>query len=192
MLVFLIFFVGCSNTDNTTIGNPFVSLKIAPYSAPLAANKLSPFAVASLQFCVKRLRFKTELEGTNTNPELDEDNIEINLGLLNINPTGTTVTEVQVPPGIYSRIEFDLEADCNGNLSPSVYLDNDNDMGIPFETQDNIKIEFNGLINLNNSSTINLFVDRLIQALDLVTDSNNIKDTLEDINNEGDFEEDLN
>lgn len=189
-LTLAIFFLGCSDTSNTTLGNPLVSLKIAPYSAPMAMNKITPLAVSEIQFCVKRLRFKTELEETNIEPDDDEDNIDINLGLISINPSGTTITQVEVPPGEYTRIEFDLEPNCAGSISPSVYLDNDNDGGVPFETNDDITIEFNGLINLNSSTSINLYVEKIIAALDLVTDANDIEDALEDINNEGDFDED--
>lgn len=191
VLVFMILFIGCSSGDNTTIGNPLVSLNVAPYATPQAFSKVTPFAVSALQLCVKRLRFKVDDEDiTNPIPEDDEDNVDVSLGLVNINPSGLFLTEVEVPPGQYSRIEFDLEPDCAVGLSPSVILDNDNDLGTPFESQDDITIRFNGLINLSTSTRINLNIQSMIDALSAVTNADEIEDVLEDLNNEGDFDED--
>ncbi len=188
--ILILLILGCNDNGNTTLGNPLVSLKIAPYVAPVTMNKVTSLAVSELQFCVKRLRFKKEMEETDIDVDNDEDNIDINLGLININPLGSLITEVAVPAGVYTRIEFDLRPDCAGSLSPAVYLDNDNDSGVPFASNDEITIEFNGIINLNSRTGISFTIDRIIAALDLVTSADQIQGALENINNEGDFAED--
>ncbi len=190
ILLILLLNLSCTDNDNTTIGNPLVSLKILPYSTPQAFSKLTPFAVSSLQFCVKRLRFKTDQELTNPITDEDEDNVDINLGLINIDPTGTVLTEVNIPKGEYTRIEFDLEPDCAGEISPSVILSNDNSMGTPFVTNDDITIQFRGLISLNSTTSISLNISSMIQALSNVTDADEIESVLENSQNEGDFDED--
>lgn len=190
VLILSVILSGCNDSGNTTFGNPLVSLKIAPYSSPMAMNKVTSLAVSDVRFCVKRLRFKMDLEETNIDLENDEDNIDIDLGLINISPSGTTLTEVATPPGQYTRIEFDLKPNCAGTTSPSVYLDNDRDGGVPFESNEDITIEFRGLIDLNKNTNISLYINKIIDALDLVSSESLIKEALEDVNNEGDFDED--
>lgn len=188
-LILFITLILTACSDNTDTGNPLVSLNFAPYSAGAMAQKTNTaLSVQDLQMCIKRLRFKTENENTNPDPEIDEDNIDLNIGVLQISPAGTAVTNIKLPKGIYTRIEFDLKKDCADSVtSPSVVLDNDNDGGTPFETDETITIRFEGSVDLNSSRTLDLYINNIIQALDTVSASNQIKPTLESLSAVGTF-----
>lgn len=193
LTVILIFFsfIGCSRgKKNTSFGNPLVSLSVgtSASSSDLKSLRFGSFAVSGVQFCFKRLRFKKDSEETNSNPTLDEDNIDINIGLFDITQEGNLIASVNVATGLYTRIEFDLEKDCEELPSPSVVFDNDNDGGTPFETEDRISIRFDGSIQIDEDINLNLYFDSILTALDAVVSANQIKTSLESSSSDGTFD----
>lgn len=168
IILFLLNIIGCAG-GGTTVGNPVtVELKLSSYSTALS---ITPQAVSSLTFCFKRLRFKKEGESTNGDTTTDEDNIDLNLGEINISPSGTDLTSVSIPAGEYTRIEFDLEKDCVSQKS--IQLTNSNGS---FSTDDRITIKFEGyFIAASSSQTLSLGVSNIINKLDEVTTNSEIK-----------------
>jgi hypothetical protein len=133
-------------------------------------------AVTGTKFCFKRLRFKPDSSSAGSN-------IDLTLGQIDIDPAGTSLLTISIPQGTYRRIEFDLEKDCDGVLGkPSVSFSNDNGA---FSTQESMTIVFDGTYIASSSGTLTLDIDALLDALDLVTNSNQIKTSLE--NAPGDF-----
>ncbi len=170
-IALLIVISGCGKKgSNTSTGNPLVSVEMASFSA--SSTKLGAFSVSSLTLCFKRLRFKPV-------DEIASD-IDLTLGQITLAPSGTQIATVQVPPGEYERVEFDLEKDCLNGGEPSVVIDNDNDGGTPFQTDDRMTIKFEGAVTITSDQTLTLFVDNLITAADGITDANEIKSALED------------
>lgn len=169
----------------TTTGNPVhkVNLRMED-KQPLAFLKnsfdfLLPSAKASVsntKFCFKRLRFKPD---STTNGS----NFDLTLGEIDIDPAGVGLLTVEVPEGTYTRIEFDLEKECDGTPGkPSVTMTNGNGS---FSTLDTMTIKFNGSYSVSSDGTLTLDIDALFDALDLVTADGQIKNSLE--NAPGDF-----
>ncbi len=127
-------------------------------------------AVSGTKFCFKRLRFKPDSSTAGSN-------IDLTLGQVDINPAGTSLITISIPQGTYRRVEFDLEKECDGVLGkPSVTFSNGNGV---FSTQDSMTIIFDGTYTASSSGTLTLDIDALLDALDLVTNSNQIKTSLE-------------
>ena len=190
LIIVLIFNLGCSR-NSTETGNPGVELVLTDFSTTSMqkSGTVSSRSVASVRLCFKRLRFKISDEDTNVNVEVDEDNIDLELGQVDLDPDGGVLTTVSVPPGIYSRIEFDLDSDCMNQGTPSVIVDNDNDGGTPFETDDNMTIKFEGQVSVSVDTRLELAIGNIINALDAVTSADQIKDALEDAGSAGTFTE---
>lgn len=169
--LFLIFSFGCAKNDGTSTGNPFVALKYQSYNAAM-----SIFAVNQLNFCFKRVRFKQLGEPTNSDPTIDVDNIDFEIGEKVITSIGDTLGEARVPAGQYSRVEFDLDNNCGNGYS--VYINNSN--GI-FSTNERITIKFEGTFNLQTNTDLNLAIQPIISAINTVNNSANIKTTLEGV-----------
>lgn len=179
-LLFLLFtftITGCAG-GGTTIGNPVtVELKLSSYTS---TQSIETQAVSSLTFCFKRLRFKQEGETTNSDSSTDEDNIDLNLGEVTISPSGTNLTSVSIPSGVYTRVEFDLEKDCSSQKSIQVT----NDSG-SFSTEDRITIKFEGYFVASDSSKVlNLGLSNIITKLNEVTANSEIKTKAESASGE--------
>lgn len=184
LIFILVFFVSCGGT---TTGNPLETKQISVTmqdQQPFAWIKKSwdmliPSAyanVSSIKFCFKRLRFKPD-------SSTDGRNFDLVLGEVTIDPNGTNLLTVAVPEGLYERVEFDLEKECEGTPSkPSVLFTND--FGT-FSTLDNMTIKFDGQFTVSTDSTITLNIDALLDALEPVTNDNQIKTSLEAVS--GDF-----
>ena len=184
-IIFSLFLaLGCSR-NSTETGNPGVTINLSSYSEnSINTNQNEARAVTQVTFCFKRLRFKLADDADSSN----SDNIDLDIGQVNLDPNGGELTTVNVPAGIYDRIEFDLENDCNEQNEPSVIVDNDNDGGTPFQTDDRISIRFEGnLIVTSLDTEVNLRIGNIIDALDTITNANDIKDTLEDTSANGAF-----
>lgn len=160
----------CAKNEGTSTGNPFVALKYQSY------NALSAFTVNQLKFCFKRVRFKQLGEPTSTDTELDGDNIDFVIGEKLITTIGDTLGEVRVPPGQYARVEFDLDNHCGNGYS--VYINNSNGT---FSTSDRITIKFEGTFVLQSNTDLNLAIQPIINAVNNVNNSANIKTTLEGV-----------
>ena len=164
----LLFVCGCSQSGGTSTGNPLINIRVSSYSA------LSVMTVNQVVFCFKRLRFKQPGESTDSDSSIDSDNIDFFIGEKTLNTSGDNLGAVNVPPGQYERIEFDLEDDCTSGKSVRVT----NNAGT-FSTSDRITIKFSGTINISTDRDIDLNIQNLINALDTVTADNQIKTKLE-------------
>jgi hypothetical protein len=180
LLISLLFLVSCAGGGGgTTTGNPVKTVNVRMQDQqPFAwmkkiSDSLIPSAYANttnVSLCFKRLRFKP-VEDDDSSAE----NYDITLGLVTIDPSGTNIVSVPVPEGTYQRIEFDLEGNCDGFGAPSVSFEN----GSTYSTQDNIKIKFEGNLEVDGDKTVNLNTDAILDALDTVSSSTQIKNTLE-------------
>ena len=83
-----------------------------------------------------------------------------------------------------------MEDNCDGQGSPSVYLDNANDGGNPFTTDRELELRFNGMFVLNETSNLQLLIGNLITNLENVMDADEIEDAFEDITSEGTVDDD--
>jgi hypothetical protein len=173
----LIFLTACNG--GTTTGNPVKTVNVRMEDKqPFAwIKKLSdsfiPSAyasVSSVTFCFKRMRFKPD-SATNGS------NFDLTVGEIVVDPNDTNIVTVGVPEGSYRRIEFDLEADCNGDeTKPSVKFTNATGLK---STSQNMTIKFEGIFVVSADGTLNLDIDPLLDAMETVPDSNSIKSALE-------------
>ena len=171
------FLAGCG-PGGTTTGNPLVTLKSAPYSSSLARFGI-PFiseahaAVSSISLCFKRLRFKTtDAAGTS-------ENYDLNLGMVALSSSGNTLGSVAVPAGTYRRIEFDLDDHCGTGASVS-FWNNAN-----YSTRNGISVRFEGEFTASaDGDTVTLDFQALIDALNTVTSSDDIRNALETVSGE--------
>lgn len=186
LLTFLI--IATTACSPTTTGNPAtpkhaVALRMEderPFAMMKKAFDLfipsAHAAISNAKFCFKRLRFKPD-------PFTAGSNVDLELGLVDINPAGTNLLTVSVPEGVYQRIEFDLDKDCTGVPgNPSVEFTNNNGS---FISQETITIKFNGSYTVSAAGTLTLNIDALFFAMDFVTANTQIKTALE--NAPGDF-----
>lgn len=177
IIVLTLLMYGCGG--GTTTGNPVAPVTVRmedrqPFAwVQKAWDVVIPparAAVSSVKFCFKRLRFKPD---SITNGS----NFDLVLGEVVINPAGTNLLTVSVPQGTYTRIEFDLEKECDGTLGkPSVLFTNNTGT---FSTLDHTTIKFNGNYVVSAEGTLTLNIDSLFDALELVTNNTQIKTTLE-------------
>ena len=170
---------GCSflgDDGGTTGGNPLtVDVNLASYDNSIASMILRMIIddakanITSLNFCFKRIRFKTSSNGS-------EFNYNFDIGEVAILSTGTTLNAITIQAGTYSRVEFDLEKDCDGTTKPSVSFVNGNGS---FQTNDRITIKFDGNFTIDQT-TLSLFVSNFTSVIKTYNGTNNdIKITLE-------------
>lgn len=170
---------GCflfGDEGGTTTGNPqTITVELAAFDNSFVSfiRKLiiddAQASINELQFCFKRLRFKS------TGSSL-EYNYNYSIGQVEILSTGTSLNDVTIQKGTYNRVEFDLEKNCDGSTKPSVYLIN----GIgTFQTDERITIKFDGNFTVDQTS-LSLFVTNFTNALKTFNQTDdNIKPTLE-------------
>lgn len=174
LLLALLTAMGCNpNSQGTSTGNP-VRINIEPYSSSLA-GKVGAQAVTDLKFCFKRLRFKTASSVTNPDTTQDSDNVDLDLGEVTISSQGTSLGELTVPDGTYSRVEFDLEDNCSG-LSARVVNSN----GV-FQTTERIMIKFEGTLQVSAGKTVNLDIQAIVSALNTVNSNSQIRSKAESV-----------
>lgn len=159
----------CSNSQGTSTGNPLVNLRSGVFTS------LSIQAVSEARFCFKRIRFKQAGELTNIDPTIDEDNIDFQIGLKILSTAGDNFGSIRVPPGNYTRIEFDLDNSCAVGYAVSVT----NAAPGPLSTSQSVTIKFFGNITINSDVSIELALQNLVNALNTVTDGAQIKTQLE-------------
>ncbi len=174
---------GCNTTsDGTSTGNP-VTINISSYSSTLSqgsgSSKLQALsgvgtqAVSDLRFCFKRLRFKPLGSTTASDPSTDSDNVDLLLGEVRISDLGTSLGQVNIPSGTYSRVEFDLEDSCSGFSARVI-----NSSGT-FQTSDRITIKFQGTLVVSGGVTLDLNIQSIVSALNTVTNSNQVRSKAE-------------
>lgn len=167
-----------SSKDSAPVSNQSaypVSMSMGGYTTASVMDLLIPKAyatVSDLKFCFKRLRFKKDLTDT-LDPEVAEDNIDLNLGQVNIAAAGTSLGVVNIPAGTYYRVEFDLEPTCAGS---SVILSND--WGT-FASGDRITIKFDGVFVVDGSESLQLGVQDILDAANAYNGVGRLKDAME-------------
>lgn len=165
----------------TSVGTFAVGLSFQPYSSAvmLFGDPRGDFvarasSVTSLNFCFKRLRFKVDQQAT-SNIETDSNNIDFALGEVSLSSGGTTLGEVQLAPGTYRRVEFDLDKDCASGKSIQVT----NSHG-SFSTASSVTIKFNGTFEHGDASTsLAIALDQILTALEGVTSDSQVKNQVE-------------
>lgn len=187
IILSFILLTSCAGGGGTTTGNPVKTVNVRmqdqqPFSwIKKISDSIVPSAyanVSNLSLCFKRLRFKP-VENDSTGAE----NIDLELGLVSINPSGTNLISVSVPEGEYRRIEFDLEDGCDGNNStPSVTFINNQGT---FSTSDKMTIKFDGVFIVDADKNLDLNIDAILDEMETVTLSSTIKSQLESVT--GDF-----
>lgn len=157
-----------------------VSVNISSYSG--LNSKVNLQTVSSLVMCLKRLRFKLDGESTNPDPSQDEDNIDLELGLVTVNSSGTFLADVNVPPGTYDRVEIDLEEDCDGSTTNASLIVNNSAPGSPLSTDDRISIRFEGTFVVSaGNETFNLNIQNIVSALDTATSGSQLRSLAEGV-----------
>lgn len=162
----LFFTSGCG----TQTGNGVVTVEFSAYSAgALARLGLPPKSVTSVKMCFKRLRFKA----TSTS---GEDNIDLPLGEVTLDSSGTSLSQVTIPSGTYTRIEFDLNKDCASGKSLQI----ENSSGT-FTTESTTTIKFDGTFTMTQSHRVlSLGIQNIINKLNEVNSNGQLKDKAEE------------
>lgn len=180
MAVSVMLTTGCAK-DNTAKSHQ-VAIQFGSYTS-VKHNLLSLFlpeanaAVSSLNMCFKRLRFKTaEDPAVTDNPAIDGDNIDFNLGSVDVSSGATALGTITLPEGNYSRIEFDLESDCASGKSISLV----NSKG-SFSSAERITIKFEGSFTANADGVLTLGVQQIITALNNYNGSGTLKVAAESV-----------
>jgi hypothetical protein len=159
-------FYSCAKKEESEISNGAAKQPVSLSMGSYTTAKFSPLnfiipsayaAVSDFKFCFKRLRFKKDpLDAT----EVD-DNIDLQLGNIQISNSGTLLGTVNVPAGTYTRIEFDLEPSCDDVVVNSVGLTNGNGT---FNSTSTIKIKFEGTFIVDGVETLELGVQNIMTA----------------------------
>lgn len=169
---------GCQSSEDSPISSGAshpVTISTGNYSVAKLQDFIIPSAhaaVSDLTVCFKRLRFKKDIND-DTVAETSEDNIDLSLGLVSLSSSGSALGTVSVPEGTYTRIEFDLESDCNGKSVDLV-----NDFG-SFSTAARITIKFEGAFVVNGNENLVLGVQDILNAVNAHNGSQSLKDSLE-------------
>lgn len=162
VLVLLLALVSCgAGTGGTTTGNPIrIEMKFASFSPSIArmiSNWIIPEAhasLSSLKMCFKRVRFKPESDSA-------VDNVDLELGEVEIKQEGTVLSNVSIPSMVYRRVEFDLAKDCDDTTKNSVTVDNANGT---FTSTDTITIKFEGEYNPADGD-LTMFVQNIVDKV---------------------------
>ncbi len=159
-------FSGCAKKDQAgsdlNIQLQFGSYSTAQHKKPIwhfLEVKKANAAVSSLKMCFKRLRFKAADVDTAT-PSTDSDNIDFQIGEVDISSGGAALGVVSIPEGSYRRIEFDLDSHCASGKS--IQLVNANGT---FSTNQTVTIKFSGNFTADSDGTLTLGVQSILNQL---------------------------
>lgn len=184
VLVMGMFVAGCAKEN--TLSTHQVAVQFSSYST--AQNKINNklwsiflpqeanATVTSLKMCFKRLRFKMADETTSADPMADSDNIDFNLGEINISSGATALGTIALPAGNYKRVEFDLENSCASGKSITLVNSNGS-----FSSTDRITIKFEGDFTANADGTLTLGVQQILTQLNSYSASGTLKTAAESI-----------
>jgi len=157
----MILISSCGGDGGTTTGNPImVKMEFAAFNnsiAKMISNWFIPEAhasLSSLKMCLKRVRFKV-LDSSAGN------DIELELGEIEIKPEGTPLGNIEIANTTYRRIEFDLANDCDGTTKPSVTINNSNGT---FTTNDGLTIKFEGEFT-PSAGDLTLFIQNIVDQV---------------------------
>ncbi len=178
-MIFMFISFSCGpGGGGTTTGNPVtVKMEFAAYNNSLA-RQISNFfipeahaALASLKMCFKRVRFKPQESSIG-------DNVDLELGEIEIKQEGTPLSDVSIPEGLYKRVEFDLAKDCDNTTKDSVTVANDNGT---FTSQDTITVKFEGEFRPSDGD-LTLFVQNIVDVVkDYQASDGELKNVLEGV-----------
>lgn len=162
----------------TTTGNPQVTLSTSSYVARGWLDWLIQPAYASvsgLTLCFKRVRFKASGSQTSEDKGSDPDNLNFEIGEVSLTGSEKILGSVAVPPGTYSRIEFDFDDHCASGKSIQVSNGNGN-----FDTNQTISIKFNGTFVVESEAKhVSLDLQSIIGQLNSVNSNSGIKNAAE-------------
>ena len=187
-ILILITQMGCG----TSTGNPTIAMQFGTFTAirPSILDWLIPSAFAAIsntKFCFKRLRFKRETTDTNS----QSSNFDFQPGEIQLNSSSvTSLGSIQVSPGLYRRVEFDLANNGSGCTSGnSVTMTNANGS---YTTTDTITIKFEGqFVAVYDGQVLNLGLQGIIDAMNTISGASGtnptIKTTLENTSIKGNF-----
>jgi len=151
-----------------------VSVQLGAYTTASFTDFIIPSAhaaVSDLRFCFKRMRFKKDI--TDIDDPLIDENVDLDLGEINISAVGTSLGVVNVPADTYYRIEFDLEPSCT---SKSVNLSND--FGT-YSSTEGLKIKFDGVFVVDGSESLQLGIQDILNAANAYNGTGSLEDALE-------------
>jgi hypothetical protein len=112
--------------------------------------------------CFKRLRFKP-FNGS-------DENIDIELGETTVSTSGSFLVATPVRPGVYSRVELDLNDHCASGKS--LQLTNGS---THYSTNETMTIRFDGALKVVAAQTVDLNIQAIISSLSTVNADNEIK-----------------
>ena len=175
----MVFSTGCAQNNSE---NHQIAIQFGSYTT--AKSKILNFfipdanaAVSSLNMCFKRLRFKTADDPSVTSdPSSDNDNIDFNLGSVDISSGATSLGTISLPEGNYTRIEFDLENSCASGKSLSLVNGNGS-----FSSTERITIKFEGNFTANADGVLTLGVQQILNSLNSYNGGSSLKVTAEGI-----------
>lgn len=164
-----------------------VTLQMGSYSTATYQHHLMDLllpraqaSVSSLKLCFKRLRFKLDDEDTaELETETSEDNIDFDLGEVDLSSGGAVLGTINLPKGTYKRIEFDLEDHCPSGRSLQITNSNGS-----YSSSDRITIKFSGTFTADSNGVLTLGVQQIIDALNAYDGSTQLKNIAEDASGE--------
>ncbi len=171
VVLFAVLLTSCQGQSGVSIqfGNYVASNFLMEWLVPTAHA-----TVNQVNFCFKRLRFKAD-DVDSADPQTDGDNIDLEVGLLPISTSGTAITNIIVPEGVYRRVEFDLEDNCDTGYSAQIQ----NTSG-DYETASRVTIKFSGQFTADGSSqALSLGIDEIVGQIDAFSGAGSLKDALE-------------
>ena len=145
--------------ENTTVGNPVVSVSLASTSTQAVAssfkNSLTAKALALKNFvspldlgmCMKVIRFKTTTDDSELGTEL-----ELSVGFVRYNGAEAHLTRLQVPAGTYQRVELVFDNVCVENAY-SVSVQNTSGF---FSANRRLRVRFDGTIKITSDTHLAL------------------------------------
>ena len=133
-------------------------------------------SVSNLKLCFKRLRFKMADEATAVDPITDSDNIDFDLGEIDVTSGSTALGVITLPKGNYKRVEFDLENSCAGGKSITLINTNGS-----YSSSERVTIKFEGDFTANADGTLTLGVQQILTQLNGYNGAASLKTSAEAI-----------
>ncbi len=158
--------------EATKTGNPLTEtssnteVRIRPYLG----------STLDMTLCVKRLRFKVD--------QAQDMELVLPVGELRLPQTGTDLSKLTPPVGVFDEIQFDLDESCIAMNGQSLIATNSNGT---YATNQRITISFKGKFTINTGSDfLALKIQSIATALEVVRRDSDIKDAVEQVDGEVD------
>lgn len=136
----------------TETGDPSFNLRLSAFDQQALIDYLIPKAhanVTGVALCIHQIRFKANNDANDPGV-----NANIEVGYIELNPSGTDLGAIDVEPGMYTRIDIMVKDQCSENMSLAIQ----NDSGTYTSTQPQI-LRFTGDITIDSetrSLTLNI------------------------------------